>query len=101
VTGLLHYADDVLRRRPWTTRSAQTAAALKQLIALIFVFGMAYGAVMGCYGGATGDRLWQVFYSAVKVPLLLVATSLIALPNFFVLNTLFGLRRDSRNPSAL
>jgi hypothetical protein len=30
----------------------------------------------------------------VKVPLLLVATSLIALPNFFVLNTLFGLRRD-------
>ena len=94
MTGLLHYADDVLRRRPWTTQSARTSVALKLLIALIFVFGMAYGAVMGCFGGVEGDRILQVFYSAVKVPLLLVATSLIALPNFFVLNTLFGLRRD-------
>jgi hypothetical protein len=94
VTGLLHYADDVLRRRPWTTRSAQTAAALKLLVALLVAFGMGYGAVMGCFGGLSGDRILQVIYSAVKVPLLLVATSLIALPNFFVLNTLFGLRRD-------
>lgn len=94
MTGLLHYADDVLRRRPWTTRSAQTAAALKLLVALLAAFGMGYGAVMGCFGGISGDRVLQVIYSAVKVPLLLVATSLIALPNFFVLNTLFGLRRD-------
>ena len=94
MTGLLHYADDVLRRRPWTTQSARTAAALKWLIALIVAFGMAYGAVMGSFAGARDGHLLQVFYSAVKVPLLLVATSLIALPNFFVLNTLFGLRRD-------
>jgi hypothetical protein len=94
VTTLLQNADEVLRRRPWTTQSVQTAAALKQLVFLIFVFGMAYGAVMGCYGGISGGRFWQVCFSAVKVPLLLVVTSLLALPSFFVLNTLFGLRRD-------
>jgi hypothetical protein len=55
---------------------------------------MTYGAVMGCFGGVMGNRLLQVLYSAVKVPLLLLVTSLIALPNFFVLNSLFGLRRD-------
>jgi hypothetical protein len=36
----------------------------------------------------------QVLYAAAKVPLLLLATFLIGLPSFFVLNTLFGLRRD-------
>jgi hypothetical protein len=94
VTGLLQSADDVLRRRPWTTQSGQTAASLRQLTALLVAFGAAYGAVMGTFGGVMGDRLLQVCYSAAKVPLLLLATSMIALPNFFVLNTLFGLRRD-------
>jgi hypothetical protein len=94
VTGLLNYADDVLRRRPWTTRSAEAGVALRLLIAIIVVFGMFYGAAMGCYGGLWGQGLLQIFYSAVKVPLLLIATSMLALPNFFVLNTLFGLRRD-------
>jgi hypothetical protein len=90
----MHYADAVLRRRPWTTQSARTTAALRLLVAMIIIFGMAYGAMMGCFGGIGSGRIIQVAYSAVKVPLLLVATSLIALPNFFVLNTLFGLRRD-------
>jgi hypothetical protein len=94
MTGLLHYADDVLRRRPWTTRSSRTSFALKWLVALLVAFGMIYGAAMGSFAGAKNGHLLQVFYSSVKVPLLLVATSLIALPNFFVLNTLFGLRRD-------
>ena len=41
-----------------------------------------------------GERLWQVVYSAAKVPLLLLASFLLGLPSFFVFNTLFGLRRD-------
>jgi hypothetical protein len=90
----IRYADDVLRRSPWTTRSAKTGVALGLLLGLIVAFGMGYGAVMGSFGGIGDGRLLQIIYSAVKVPLLLVATSLIALPNFFVLNTLFGLRRD-------
>lgn len=58
--------------------------------------GAVYGAVMGGFGGLTGDRLPQVAYSAVKVPLLLAVTTGLALPSFFVLNTLLGLRADFR-----
>ncbi|MBN2579468.1 MAG: hypothetical protein JXB10_10790 [Pirellulales bacterium] len=60
----------------------------------ILLFGMCYGAAMGGFGGLSDGRIWQVVFSAVKVPLLLLAASLIALPSFFILNTLFGLRRD-------
>ena len=58
--------------------------------------GAAYGAVMGCFGGLGGDRPWQVVYSAVKVPLLLLVTTALAVPSFFVLNSLLGLRADFR-----
>ncbi len=92
--GFLVRADDVLRRRPWTTGAAGTWPALRSLAAQIVVFGMLYGAVMGVFGGILGERMLQVLYSAAKVPLLLLATFLIGLPSFFVLNTLFGLRRD-------
>ena len=57
----------------------------------VFAFGFLYGAAMGSYGGVGGDRVWQLLYSGLKVPVLLLATFLIGLPNFFVLNTLFGL----------
>lgn len=49
---------------------------------------------MGVFGGVLGERAWQVIFSAVKVPLLLGVTFLIGLPSFFVLNTIFGLRKD-------
>lgn len=52
--------------------------------------GFVYGAVMGAYDG----RPAQAFYSGVKVPLLLAVTTLVCLPNFFVLNTVLGLRDD-------
>jgi hypothetical protein len=55
---------------------------------------MFYGGVMGTYGGIAGQRIWQVAYSAVKVPILLFATFLLSLPSFFVTNTLLGLRSD-------
>ncbi len=54
------------------------------------VGGVLYGAVMGAFG-LNGV---QVLYSAAKVPLLLAATTALALPSFFVLNTLLGLRAD-------
>ena len=64
------------------------------LAGAIVAFGMFYGAVMGTYGGFIGVRMWQVLYSAVKVPFLLFATFLLSLPSFFVINTLLGLRAD-------
>ena len=57
---------------------------------VVVVCGLAYGAVMGSFGGRAG----QMAYSAVKVPLLLGATVLLTLPCFFMVNTLLGLRDD-------
>jgi hypothetical protein len=64
------------------------------LVLLIVWFGMFYGGVMGTYGGIGGERIWQVVYSAVKVPFLLVVTFVLSLPSFLVVNTLLGLRDD-------
>ncbi len=60
---------------------------------LVLGCGMAYGLVMGCFGG----RWLQLVYSALKVPILLLATVGLSLPSFFVLNTLLGLRDDFRD----
>ena len=49
---------------------------------------------MGGFGGLAGDRPLQVLFSAVKVPLLILVTTALAMPSFFVLNSLLGLRAD-------
>ena len=58
--------------------------------AIVLGCGLIYGGVMGLFGGRVG----QVAYSAIKVPLLLLATLVLSLPSYFVLNTLLGLRSD-------
>ena len=76
-----------------------TAAARRPawwLPAMILVFGPIYGGVMGSYNLDSPERLLQVLYSAVKVPVLLTATSVLCLPGFFVLSTILGLREDLR-----
>jgi hypothetical protein len=91
MTRLLRRADDVLRGRPRTTESAR---AWRSLAALVLACGVAYGGVMGTFGGLAGGRAWQVVFSGAKVPLLLLATFALSLPSFFVLNTLLGVRDD-------
>ena len=59
--------DDVLRRRPWTTRTA-VRGRTRALGACVFAFGFLYGTAMGSYGGVGGDRVWQLLYSGLKVP---------------------------------
>lgn len=92
--GFLRRADAVLRGHRWKGGSTQPAYSPGALLGIVLTFGLAYGGVMGTFGGIGGDRPWQVVYSALKVPLLLVATFLLSLPSFFVLNTLLGLRGD-------
>lgn len=60
------------------------------LTLLLLFGGWIYGAAMGSYG----MRPLQSFYSAMKVPFLLATSTLVVLPNFFVLNTILGLRDD-------
>jgi hypothetical protein len=89
---LMRHAESVLRGQ---RRGAGTSApSLRLLLGLIVSFGLGYGAVMGTFGGVSGERAWQVVYSAAKVPLLLLATFVLSLPSFFVLNTILGLRDD-------
>jgi hypothetical protein len=92
----LTIADDILRRASWTTLPSGAMRGLTRLIGCLVVFGLLYGATMGTFRGLAGESQWvrQIAYSAVKVPLLLLATFLISLPSFFVLNTLLGLRGD-------
>ena len=94
----LSQIDEVLRARASVFEGGRDAPRLLRLGALLAAFGMLYGAVMGSYGGWSGERLLQVLYSAVKVPLLLLATFALNLPSFFVLNTVAGLREDFGRP---
>lgn len=83
----LQLVDSLLRGRS----AAHSAAAAW---CLLVVGGLAYGLVMGSYGTENEIRPWQMIYSGVKTPLLLLVTFALSLPSFFVLNTLFGLRDD-------
>jgi len=89
-------ADDVLRQAPWVTRQLDSRRAIVRLVTYLVIFGLLYGAAMGTFRALVAQPQWalQILYSAVKVPLLLVATFVISLPSFYVLNTLLGLRRD-------
>ncbi|HZM00323.1 MAG TPA: hypothetical protein VFD43_08735, partial [Planctomycetota bacterium] len=61
-----------------------------RLLAILVLAGGAYGAVLGSFG----MRPEQALYSAVKVPALVFVASAICLPNFYVVNSVLGLRAD-------
>lgn len=70
------------------------ALSPSSLLAAGVTFGLAYGAAMGSYTGLWDGRPLQLLYSALKVPLLLGVSFIVALPSFFALNTIFGVRDD-------
>ena len=74
--------------------AARLGPLVRRFLATTAAAGMFYGAVMGTFGGIGGDRPLIILYAALKVPLLLIVTFALALPSFFVLNTLLGLRQD-------
>jgi hypothetical protein len=94
MTALLRHADDVLRGGSPAAAPAPARRNVLAHLGLLVLFGAFYGAAMGCFGGVGGSRALQPLYSAVKVPLLLLATFALSLPSFFVLNTLLGVRED-------
>jgi hypothetical protein len=62
----------------------------RHLGGFLLLGGFLYGAAMGMYNA----RALQAIYSGTKVPLLLLVSSGICLPSFFILNTILGLRDD-------
>ncbi len=91
---LLQTIDDFLRGRGAFAPEAPLAGRLRWLVVLVITCGPFYGAVMGTFSGLAPGRFHQLLYSGVKVPLLLLATFLLCLPSFFVINTIAGLRED-------
>ena len=91
---LLSWADDVLCATPELSVRGPARGPYVQMAAVLCVFGILYGGVMGSYSGIFGQRYLQMVYSGVKVPLLLTVTFGLSLPFFFVVNSLYGLRPD-------
>lgn len=90
MSALLANAAGVLR-----PGSAGERLPARTAVALVILFGVVYGGLMGTfYGQDQAPRLLQMAYSAAKVPLLLLLTFLLALPSFYVLNMLLGLAAD-------
>ena len=89
MTALIAKADVLLRP------SSRLAFGARTLLAMIILFGAFYGAMMGTfYIPDESPRLLQSLYSALKVPMLLLLTFMLALPSFYVLNMLLGLAGD-------
>ncbi len=91
--NLLFTADDFLYGRA-RFRAGGAAEPTRQLVLLVLVFGPLYGAFMGSFQLDSPERLLQVLFAAVKMPILLFATSALCLPGFFIFNTVLGLRED-------
>ena len=89
--------DDILRHP--RLRQREFNLPWPVVIGTVITNGLLYGAIMGSHAWLVGNRSFtdqflQIGYSAIKVPLLLVVTTLVALPSFLVFNTILGLRRD-------
>jgi hypothetical protein len=69
-----------------------SAFPLRELLTATLVGGSLYGLAMGSFG----LRPLQCAYSAIKVPLLLLVSTVICLPSFFAVNTVLGLRDEFR-----
>lgn len=86
--------DDLLRGRGVFATLARFAGQVGWLLGATVVFGLLYGAVMGTFTGIGHGRPLQILYSAVKAPMLLLATFALCLPSFFVIASVAGLRED-------
>jgi len=86
--------DDFLRGEGRFAAEAPAAGQLKWLLFFLLLPGFIYGAVMASFTGLLPGRHLLLVYSGVKVPMFLLVTYLLCLPNFFVINTLAGLRAD-------
>jgi hypothetical protein len=75
-------------------RSPSPTVSGRMALLWAIVFGLAHGGLIGTFTGLWEGRPLQIVYSALKLPLLLVLAFVVALPSFFVLNTLAGVRGD-------
>ena len=78
-----------------STQGLDFVSVLKFVLILSPIYGMAMGGFAWVAGYKSLATHWpQMVYSALKMPILLLVTVAIALPAFFVFNSLAGLRDD-------
>ena len=94
IRRFLDSVDRFLRGQERFAVTAPAGGRVKSLLGFIAVFGALYGVVMASFGGLSPERWAHLAYVGLKVPLLLLATSALCLPSFFVINTVAGLRED-------
>lgn len=63
---------------------------------IVLLAGGVYGATMGSWDLSTAERWRMIPYAGLKVPLLVLATTAVCLPGYFVLSSVLGLRADFR-----
>lgn len=86
--------DDLLRGESFESADSQRHSILLTFV-LLLVCGGCYGAVMGSFPLTWEEtRLWQMLYSGLKVPLLLLLSFALSVPSFYVANLLLGLGSD-------
>lgn len=61
---------------------------------LVLLFAPAVGLATGSFSVTSPERALLMLSAAVKMPILVLGTTLLCLPGFFVLHLVFGVRRD-------
>src|SRR5688500_8986536 len=93
-SALRSFGASIAERLDNALRGRTSEIALPTLLTALLCFGLFYGGVMGAFTGLWEGKPLQLLYSALKVPLLLGISFVVALPSFFVLNTLLGVREN-------
>lgn len=77
-------------------RRPEREIGTRQALRLIVLSGPLYGLAMGSYH-LSPDRALYAIFAAIKLPLMITATTALCLPGFFALTTVLGLRADLRD----
>ena len=88
--ALITDTDALLRSRGASPLTGRRCAAI--VLALSPVYGLA----MGSFSADSPERLALPLLSALKLPILILASAAICLPAFYVINAAAGLREDFR-----
>ena len=88
----LAHAVDALLRAEGRFEPGRIQASAREMIGILVSCSALYGICLGSFGW----RWEQAVYSGAKLPLLLLGTAVICIPNFYVINAILGLSQDFR-----
>ena len=100
LTQDLAVIETILRNRYYFFREIKDGIDLPQKMRAMLVSSIAFFALYGAVLGST-HSLWQALSSAVKLPLLFLATLFICAPTLYFFNVLFGARQSLTQNIAL